>query len=515
MKQKFASTIAGASIIISLLGLVSRSLGFLREMMFAAYFGLGPEFDLYLVGGVLPVTINFIILYIGQNYFVPGFQKINTSDPDAAQKYFSQTFLFFVLSGLFIALLLFFMSDMIMSLYLLTNSIDEKTTAIEVFRIFLITIPFSAGISILSALLQIKYEFKFPAISILVLNISILILVFLFTNKIGIYIIPIGYVIGTILQLVYLLIKTRTFFKPKIKDHLFNYSHIKSIAGSSLLVIVLIEAISQLYSISDRYFYGSVSAGGIASLSFAYTIFFLPISIFSISFATALFPRITQSINNQATNDIEKIYNESISVNIFLFMPLTFILFYFGDALIRIAFERGKFLEHSTLITYGVLMCYSFSLVFYSAYALLNKIFYSLHLVKILLSITIFGILLKIVLNFLLVTEYHQYGLALSTSISYSFFFIASYFTLNSKLKIVDKTFFIREFFLHLLNCCICLLVLDITSELIGASSLISDILSIIGFLAIYLMNLLFLKHRTVFILYQTLQRLKFNQSVA
>ncbi len=76
MKQKFTSTIAGASIFISVIGLLSRGLGFIREMIFANNFGLETEFDLYLVGAVLPITINTIILYIGQNYFIPEFQKI-------------------------------------------------------------------------------------------------------------------------------------------------------------------------------------------------------------------------------------------------------------------------------------------------------------------------------------------------------------------------------------------------------------------------------------------------------
>ncbi len=92
---------------------------------------------------------------------------------------------------------------------------ERKATAVIIFRIFLLTIPFSAAISILSALLQTVYEFKYPAISILFLNISIIILHFIFTDKFGIYIIPIGYVIGTFLQFVYLLVKSEKFFKLK------------------------------------------------------------------------------------------------------------------------------------------------------------------------------------------------------------------------------------------------------------------------------------------------------------
>ena len=55
-KMKFTSTVAGASILLTSMGLLSRGLGMIREMVFASSFGLGEEFDIYLVGAVLPLT---------------------------------------------------------------------------------------------------------------------------------------------------------------------------------------------------------------------------------------------------------------------------------------------------------------------------------------------------------------------------------------------------------------------------------------------------------------------------
>ncbi|MCZ7613353.1 MAG: MATE family efflux transporter [Ignavibacteriaceae bacterium] len=102
----------------------------------------------------------------------------------------------------------------------------------------------------------------------------------------------------------------------------------KSILNSSIVIIILIESMSQLYAIFDRYFYGQISSGGIASLNYGLIIWFLPVSIISISLATAVFPVITKAINNRAHQEIEKIYNESISMNTFLLVPIAFILFF-------------------------------------------------------------------------------------------------------------------------------------------------------------------------------------------
>ncbi|MFB3056942.1 MAG: lipid II flippase MurJ, partial [Ignavibacteriaceae bacterium] len=98
----------------------------------------------------------------------------------------------------------------------------------------------------------------------------------------------------------------------------------------------------------------------------------------------------------------------------------------FGDTIIKILFERGKFSPGDTEITFSVLKIYSLSLVFYSIYSIFNKIIYGARLVNSLLIITLGGILIKVILNIILVSEYQQNGLALSTSINFTFFFITS-----------------------------------------------------------------------------------------
>lgn len=508
MSNKFTSTIAGASIFISILGLVSRGLGFIREMIFANNFGLETEFDLYLVGAVLPITINTVLLYIGQNYFIPEFQKVGSSQ---SQKYFRQSILIFTVAGLLFAGLLFLASETIVNFYMPSADLNSQETAILVFRIFLITIPFSAAISVLSALLQSLYEFKYPAISILFLNISIIILLILFSDQYGVYIIPVGYVAGTILQFLFLLSKSRKFLKFDFRLDKEELNISRSILSSSIIIIILIESIGQLYSIFDRYFFGHISPGSIASLNYAFIIFLLPISIFSISLATVVFPKITQALVNTSKRDLQRIYCESTSINILIFMPLSFLLFFFGDTVIKLAFERGKFLNDSVNITYNVLKYYSISLIFYSVYTVLNKMFYSLNIAKLLLWITIFGIVLKMLLNYLFIEQLQQYGLALSTSLSFIFFFSASYLVINRKLEISDKTLFMKEFCFYFINGSLCLIVAKIVAKILPIYDIVSEVLIIIIFMLLYLLNLILVRHKVLIILKQVVTGFNFK----
>ena len=510
MSQKFISTIAGASIFISVIGLLSRGLGFFREMIFANNFGLGTEFDLYLVGAVLPITINSIILYIGQNYFVPGFQKLYSSDKEAAQKYYKHSFITFIGFGIIISIILFAASHIVIDLYMHQAIPESKTAAEIIFRIFLVTIPVSAAISIFSALLQAIYEFKYPAVSILFLNFSIIISLILFSDQLGVFIIPIGYVAGTILQFVYLMVKSQERVKLNLLINNRNLNLSKSLLNTSLIIVIIIESLGQLYSLFDRYFYADISSGGIAALNFASIIWLLPISIFSLSLATAVFPSITKAITDYSQEQVEKIFNENISMNMFIIIPIAFMLFFYGDIIIRLLFERGKFVEESTAITFGVLKFYSISLVFFSVYAIFNKIFYSLNDIKLLLWMTFVGLLIKLIFNFLLI-GFDQNGLALSSSISYIYFSVVSYIILTVKLKINKKTLFLKDFLFQLMNCGLSFLIIRIISTKFFSMSIFYEILVLFLFFLIYLINAYLTEHGAVLITRRVLNRLNFN----
>jgi putative peptidoglycan lipid II flippase len=514
MNNKFTSTITGASIFISVVGLISRGLGFVREMIFAHNFGLETDFDLYLVGAVLPITINTIILYIGQNYFVPGFQKLNSTDNDAASKFYRNSFLIFVGFGVVVSILLFITSDLIIKLYIGKASTDSIELATNIFRIFILTIPFSTAISIFSALQQAVYEFKYPAISILFLNISLIVLLLLFSSKIGVYIIPIGYVTGTLIQFLFLLIKSQKLVKLKVFTSIHRYKISESFTGLTLIMIIIIEILSQLYSFFDRYFYSEITTGGIAALNYAYIIWLLPITIISLSLATAIFPIITKSLNENSIDQVERIYNENISVNTFIFVPIAFIFFFNGDTLIKIFFERGKFIESSTDMTFNALKYYSISLAFFSVYVVFNKLFYSLNKVKLLLWITVIGIVIKFVFNFLLI-QYEQNGLALSTSISYIFYFFVSYIMLNITLKISNKAIFIQEFLVHLLNASIAFSSAIIISGVTGSNSLIFNVIFIILFITIYVLNAHLLNYMGINIFFRVIKAIPIRDKIS
>ena len=130
MSRKFTSTVAGASLLIATIGLLGRGIGFIREVVFASYFGIGKDFDIYLVGAVLPITVGTILLYTGQNYFIPSYNNYKQND---TQEFVGRSFITFLFFGLVIAFLLFIAANPIINLYMGDSPASAKETAYYIY----------------------------------------------------------------------------------------------------------------------------------------------------------------------------------------------------------------------------------------------------------------------------------------------------------------------------------------------------------------------------------------------
>ncbi|NNG26286.1 MAG: oligosaccharide flippase family protein, partial [Ignavibacteriaceae bacterium] len=399
----------------------------------------------------------------------------------------------------------------IFSLYLPSASSKSLESTISLFRIILIAIPVFSASSVFSAYLQARFEFRLPSLSQLLLNIAMIILVLAFHSTIGVKAIAIGYVAGAFLQfllLLYFVQKEVNFFNVKF----FTKKKYLQFINGSLLLIVVIESLSQLFMFSDRYFYNNVEPGGIAALNYAIHLYLLPLSIISLAISTAIFPTLSKSINEE-TLEAEKHLNNFFSINILLFIPITFIIIFFGDFLIRMLYERGEFSSHDSKMTYSVLKIYTFSLIFYSSYAVLNKLIYSKKLIGYLLLIAVISISLKIILNFVFVDNFQQNGLALSSTLSYTSFFIFSFILVLFKVRLTDKSFFIRELIWSLVNGVVCILLSSwITSLLFLDASIASNIFQIIIFIIIYGLNSVTSEHHSVILLKNALLNYKLSR---
>jgi len=483
-----ASSIGTATIVLTIFGFIAKATGFFREILFANFFGLSRDYEFYLVASILPITLNSISLYIYQNYFIPAYSKQNHSNSEQAAQFARRIFInSFTISVISLLILLVFRIQ-ILGLYVGTQFISEKTELL--FIIFSCTVPFGIISGFLTAYLQTNFNFKSPAIAGLMLNVFTIIALLIFKEK-NIIIIAFAYLGGIFVQTL-ILFKISKLWKIVFKK--FQLPVQRFITQNSLLIwIILIEVIGQLYVLSDRYFLSKVDEGGIAAINYATTIFLLPISIITISITTAILPRFSQLASAKLDEELKEKLKVALTNTSLIFIPLTLLFIFFGKEVIRILFERGNFNYQSTQMTYEVLFYLSLSLLFYSLYGILNKLFYVYEMVKTLFFVTILGISLKLILNFILVDSLKQNGLVISTSISYIFFFIVSVLIIQKGLKILEIRTILNKVLFYAINGMVSFIVIKILFTLVQSESILFDLLKIFLFFLIYYINNLFL----------------------
>lgn len=494
---------AGASVFLMFTSIAIRGVGFLREIIFAKEFGLSKEFDIYLIASIIPITTNTVIYFIGQNYFIPYYSQISAEDKSKAFQFLRSSLLSFGIIGFFLGAIFFLFAQSIISIFINSSSPIEDS-AVFIFRLFALTIPIASYISIIAAYLNKEKRFLPPAFSSLSLNLIVIISVTVLNSKIGIISIAIGYLVGSVAQLIYLFYSSeiKNIIFSKIKEY--NWS-LRDVASSSLFMIIIIESIGQFYSIADRFFISSVREGGISAINYAQILVSLPISIIAIPLSTALFPKISNDLYANSSTGIEITLKDSIKVTLLIFIPVFYIFNFFGVDIISLLLQRGKFNDGDTHTTAEVLRYLNLGLLFYAIYAIFNKVLYSAKLITQLLYITLIGVMIKIFFNFYLVKLMNFNGLALSTSISYIFFFIASVSVIVKNFQFNWVLISSLEFIVLFSNALVAFTITEVLISSFNFTQLITFILKMFFFVGIYLINLILIRHSGIKIIYDRL----------
>jgi putative peptidoglycan lipid II flippase len=257
----------------------------------------------------------------------------------------------------------------------------------------------------------------------------------------------------------------------------------------------MIESIGQLYTIADRYYLYKVDKGGISAMNYAMNILLLPISIIALSVYTVIFPRITSLFNNKAFEELKIFLQRSIKFFLALFIPMTFILIFYNNIIIKLLYERGKFGQPESIMTGTVLSYLSLSLFVFTVYGVFNKLFFSAGMIKTLLLITIMSCIIKIGFNVLLVGYMKQDGLALSTTITYLFLFIISIQIIQDKLKVIDAKMIYFTIGFLVLNGTLSYLIIEILIHNFHSSYVIQGIFQILLFIYLFYQNLIIFRY--------------------
>ena len=408
---------------VSFYTLLSRILGFVRDILIARFLGSTVTADAFFVAFRIP---NFFRRVLAEGAYsaalVPVFSGIviDSKDDHEAADFVENTMslLLFVTVGL--TIIFFFGMPYIIQILAPGFSVNSEAFDLAVY-FGKIIFPYLIFISLaahFTSILNVHERFAAGAFAPAILNISFILSLYIITPYVSSagHALSIGVLIGGIGQFLFLYRSTLYFYKPKLKFPELNERlrkffrlFIPGVIGSGVI---------QLNIIIGTIIASFLPIGAISHLYYADRLNQLPLAIFGIALGVVLLPGLSKAIKSNNNEMIKKLQNRSLEFALLISIPSAIGLYILSLPIVHILFERGAFTKEDTLYTSNVLGYFALGLPAYVLIKVLIVCFFAREDTKTPLYISIVSVITNIVLSLILISTMREMGIALATAIS-------------------------------------------------------------------------------------------------
>ncbi len=397
--------------------LVSRILGFIRDLLTASILGANIYSDIFFVAFKLPNLFRRIFAEGAfTQAFIPSYAK-------SKHKIRFSSIIFLQLTAFLIILSLFVTLFSSLITKAIAVGFDAKTVdlAAPLVAINFYYLPLIFIVTFMAALLQYKNHFATTAFSTALLNISLIAALLISRNldkyEITFYL-SYAVLIGGLLQVIvhviaikkHNLYKIFTFKKHvKKEENRFYKSFFGATLGSST---------AHLSAFLDTWLASFLVSGSISYLYFANRVFQLPLALFAIATSIALFPMIAKSIKNKDEQRALQLMKKSSIILFGLLSIATLIGITFNSYIIQLLFERGAFTSNDTQNTSLILIMYLIGLVPFGIAKIFSLWLYAKEKQFIAAKISMKALGWNIIFSLILIIPYKAAGIAFASTLS-------------------------------------------------------------------------------------------------
>lgn len=471
--------------VITIITMISRPLGYIREAIQAYLFGATLLVDAFIVAFNFPELIQTLFFSGATSAFLVPVCVRYMKDHDDYSSIYSTFINFAVIITASISLLFFAFSYGVVNIIAPGFSPEAKQITRILFIIMLPVISLHTILSVIKAFLNAKEHFAAPELSGIIWNIAFILSAIFLRDKFGIYSLAIGATVGSFLQIAMQIPYLRR-FKIRYKMTL-NLKHPALTEAKNLFAGALIAtSIVPINSFVGRVIASYLPQGEVAALSYAFRIFILPFSLFAVPIYTVMFTKLSKLFHRKDWQGIHAHIDSSMVLIAITLIPCTILLCSVGDAVIRLLYERGAFTGLDTLMTNKALFGYSVGLIFYALSISFVRVFNSLHDMKTPAIVGITSIAMNAILASILMVPLQNLGISLATSIVSFYNFAILYVLLKKKIGYSMKRGTIREISRSLLSGIILLLFIFLFRKLVTENTYSLLGISIVFTLIIY-----------------------------
>ena len=377
--------IARAAGLVSAMTLISRVLGLVREVVFAALIGAGYHSDAFRIGFRIPNLLRDLFAEGALSAaFVPTYARAQTEGGREAAFALANrvlTVLAVLLGGLVLAAVVFAWPVVSALAPGFDDQPGKAALTVLLTRImmpFLLLVSFAA---VAMGMLNAEERFGIPALSPALFNVvAILWAGLLWGLGLPLDQVVIGWALGTLLGgFAQFLVQV-----PSLRRLGWRLRPEWAPRDPGLLRVarLMAPATVGLAAVQVNIFVNSIFAshepGAVSWLDYAFRLLHLPIGLFGVALGTIATAGLARRAAEGDIDGLRHTLRQSLSMLAYLTLPATVGLMARGVPVVRLLYERGRFTPADTQATAAALLLYSFGLVGYTGVKVLAPAFYAL-----------------------------------------------------------------------------------------------------------------------------------------
>ena len=428
--------------------LLSRILGYLRDILIAIFLGTGVLADAFFIAFRIPNTFRRLFSEGTFNAaFVPSYASEIVKGKKQSNKFANNIFNLLFLGLLFLVLIVQIFMPAFVSIIApgFVENVEKMELAISLTRITFPFLLFVCLASFFSAILNSHNKFAAASAAPIILNI-ILIGVLLFSKLLGdnlVFYLSYGVSFAGFLQLVFLYKFVRKFYSLKLDFKIKTNSKIK-VFFKKLLPSIFASGVTQI-NILVGTIIASFQASAVSYLYYADRIYQINLAIAGIAIGVVVLPQLSKHIQTKKKSKIHLIQNKALELSLFLTLPASAALLIASEEIISALFGYGSFDQVSVLNSGKALYYFALGLPAFSLIKVFSSFFFAHHDTKIPFYISLFSVLINIVISISYFNEIGFIIIPIATTISSWFNAILLFaFLKNRDLFSFNKIFLVR-----------------------------------------------------------------------
>ena len=427
---------------------ISRLLGYLRDILIAIFLGTGMLADAFFVAFRIPNTFRRLFAEGTFNAaFVPSYSSEIIKGKKQSSKFANNIFNLLFLGLLFLTIIVEIFMPVFVSIIApgFVGDFEKMEVAINLTRITFPFLFFICLASFFSAILNSHNKFAAAAAAPIILNI-VLILVLLFSKSLGdrlVYYLSYGVSFAGFLQLIFLYKFVSKHYSIEFNFNLKASNKVKFFF-KKLLPSIFSSGVTQI-NILIGTIIASFQASAVSYLYYADRIYQINLAIAGIAIGIVVLPQLSKHVQSRKKNKIMLIQNKALELSLFLSLPATIALIIGSEQIISALFGYGSFNKFSVSNSSLALYYFSLGLPAFALIKVFSSFFFANHDTKTPFYISLISVILNIIVSVYYFKDVGFIIIPIATSISSWFNSILLFiFLKNYKLFYFNNIFFVK-----------------------------------------------------------------------